>query len=237
MALIPREKKCEGDVQKDIIPKNVLNLEDFYFVLSEKEKKLVEKYNKIIYDIAESKHCKDEDIIADCQLYLCKVIHDFINQPHDANMYESAYVYNKISQFMLRDIRLKNDETIFIENLDEDYACDMETPIIEKIDREDMGIALFNLLQTFTPRQAVVIMLRYGLDPFDYEKEQAVEEYAGFDFHGSKTCREIGELYHLTPNRISQIEAKALRVLRRRIYRQIRFEKLVGYQNEYLENQ
>lgn len=94
-------------------------------------------------------------------------------------------------------------------------------------------------------------MLRYGLNSLAHEfiikdyngKEQTIEEYTGFNFHGSKTLREIGELFHLSNNRIGQIEAKALRVLRRRIYRKdllnekMRFEKLVGYQNEYLENQ
>ena len=121
----------------------------------------------------------------------------------------------------------------------------METPIIEKIDREDMEIQLSNLLYTLPNQSVIVIMLRYGLNSLahefiikDYnEKKQTIEEYTGFDFHGSKTLREIGELFYLSPTRIGQIEAKALRVLRRRIYRKIRFEKLVGYQNEYLENQ
>lgn len=256
MSLTPRNKRNYMDDNKyimcmDYIPKEVLNLNDFDFVLSEEERKLVEKYNKIVYDIAELRHCKDEDIISDCQLYLCKVIHDFMNQPHDKNISESAHIYNKISQFMLQDIKRKNDETNLVENLDEDYACDMEMPIIEKIDREDMEIQLPNLLHTLPNRNTIIIMLRYGLDLLahefiikDYnEKEQTIEEYTGFDFHGSKTCREIGELYHLTPNRITQIEAKALRMLRSRIYRKdllngkMRFEKLVGYQNEYLENQ
>ena len=127
----------------------------------------------------------------------------------------------------------------------------METPIIEKIDREDMEIQLSNLLHTLTNQSVIVVMLRYGLNSLAHEfiikdhngKEQTIEEYTGFDFHGSKTFREIGELCYLTHTRISQIEAKALRVLRRRIYREdllngkMRFEKLVGYQNEYLENQ
>lgn len=256
MALTPRKKRKYMDDNKyimdmDYLPKEILSLDDFDFVLSEKERELVEKYNKTIYDIAESKHCKDEDIIADCQLYLCKVIHDFINQPHDTDMYENTYVYNKIAQFMLRRIRLKNDETNLVEYLNEDYEYDMENLIIAEIDKENMKMQLLDALNIHNKQLIIVTMLRYGLDSLahkfiikdDNGKKQTIEQYTGFDFNGTKTLREIGELCHLTNERIRQIEAKALRVLRRRIYswkdirkRKIRFEGLESYYNEYLKN-
>lgn len=246
MALTPRKKRKYMDDNKyimdmDYLPKEILSLDDFDFVLSEKEKELVEKYNKIVYNIAESKHCKDEDIISDCQLYLCKVIHDFMNQPHNTNMYENQYIYNKISQFMLQDIRLKNDETNLVECLNEDYECDIESFIIKNVDDENIHDMLFDLLQTLTTRQAVVIMLRYGLNPFDHEKEQTFEKYTGFDFDKPKTLREIGELFGLQQERIRQIEAKGLRILLRDIctgfWRKERFKSLECYYDEYLENQ
>lgn len=246
MVLTPRKKRKYMDDNKyimdmDYLPKEILSLDDFDFVLSEKEKELVEKYNKIVYNIAESKHCKDEDIISDCQLYLCKVIHDFMNQPHNTNMYENQYIYNKISQFMLQDIRLKNDETNLVECLNEDYECDIESSIIKNVDDENIHDMLFDLLQTLTTRQAVVIMLRYGLNPFDHEKEQTFEKYTGFDFDKPKTLREIGELFGLQQERIRQIEAKGLRILLRDIctgfWRKERFKSLECYYDEYLENQ
>lgn len=223
MALTPRKKHKYTDDNKrvmnmDYLPKEILNPDDFNFVLSEKEKELVTKYNKTIYAIAESKHCKDEDIIADCQLYLCKVIHDFTNQPYDTDMYENTYVYNKVAQFMLRRIRLKNDETNLIGYLDEHYGYNIENSIIEQIDKENMNMKLLDLLQTLTKKQAVVLMLRYGLNPLDYEKEQTFEEYAGFDFDKPKTLKAIGELLCVQQERIRQIEAQALRTLRHRIH-------------------
>lgn len=246
MSLTPRNKRNYMNDNKyimcmDYIPKEVLDLNDFDFVLSDEERKLVEKYNKIVYDIAELRHCKDEDIISDCQLYLCKVIHDFMNQPHNTNVCESAHIYNKISQFMLQDIKRKNDETNLVGFLDENYEYDIENSVIKNVDDENMSVALFDLLQTFTTRQAVVIMLRYGLDPFDYEKEQAVKEYAGFNFDKPKTLREIGELFGLQQERIRQIEAKVLRISLSRIctgiWRKEHFKSLVYYYDEYLKKQ
>lgn len=56
---------------------------------------------------------------------------------------------------------------------------------------------VWDCLDTLTPRQRKVLILRYGLEG---EK--------------SKTCEEIGKEFCLTGNRISQIEAKGLETLR-----------------------
>ena len=53
------------------------------------------------------------------------------------------------------------------------------------------------ILDTLTPREEMVLRLRYGLD----------------DGH-PRTLEEVGKEFHVTRERIRQIEAKALRKLR-----------------------
>lgn len=254
MALTPRKKRKYMDDNKyimdmDYLPKEILNLDDFDFVLSEKEKELVEKYNKIIYDIAELKHCKDEDIIADCQLYLCKVIHDFTNLPHDTDMYENTYVYKKISQFMLRDIRLKNDETNLVKHLNEDHEYDVIDDIISNIDFENMQAKLKQLMSnTLTQRKLIIMILRYGLSSMadelmindEYDQAYLLNvKWSDMNFHGLLSSSKIGNILGLTGSAIGLAEKDAIRRLRRPLWceSKIKYGILIAYYNEYLKNQ
>ena len=70
--------------------------------------------------------------------------------------------------------------------------------IIKKVnDIEYKGEQLEEVLQTLTPREAMVLKLRFGLDD-----------------GRPRTLEEVGKKFAVTRERIRQIEAKALRKLR-----------------------
>lgn len=243
MRVVPsRKKNCYGQY-KPVLPKNILEQENFDFVLSEKEKELIAKYNNMVYEIAKSKNCYDEDIIAHCQLHLCKVAHDYVTG--STKSYENAYFANKILQFLLRLLQNKQDELAFVERLEENYAYDMTESIDKKIDYENMKEQLFDLLQGVPLRACIIIMLRYGLESLASKvfitgyagNTKTIQEYTGLDFSETKTLEEIGCYYQLTRNRIRQIEDKALRTMRRHIggRRSVRYERLAAYREEYFE--
>ncbi len=79
-----------------------------------------------------------------------------------------------------------------------DFVEDTETPTpAENASRAMLQEQLAEVLHTLTPREEEVIRLRYGLA----------------DGH-SHTLEEVGSHFHITRERIRQIEAKALRKLR-----------------------
>ena len=79
-----------------------------------------------------------------------------------------------------------------------DFVEDTETPTpAENASRSMLQEQLAEVLHTLTPREEEVIRLRYGLA----------------DGH-SHTLEEVGSHFHITRERIRQIEAKALRKLR-----------------------
>lgn len=67
----------------------------------------------------------------------------------------------------------------------------------EKLDSDSLKIQVVKALSTLKPRERRVLSLRYGLDD-------------GI----SRTLAEVGKEFNVTPARIRQIEAKALRKLR-----------------------
>lgn len=67
-----------------------------------------------------------------------------------------------------------------------------------EIDQIDLAERVGGVLGTLKPREAKVIKMRFGLD--EYNREH--------------TCAEVGEELHVGPERIRQIEVKALRTLR-----------------------
>lgn len=213
IALAPRKKK-------NIKTKHT---ENFDFALSEKEKETVMKHNEKIYRIAESKNCKDEDIIADCQLYLCQIVHDMANNICNIDIYEDAYVHNKILQFMLRCIRQKYDELDEIEYLSHDYTYDTVNDIIKNIDYDAMREQLKYIITHKLHHQlCTVMMLKYGLS------ETA---------DNSVTSTEIGKMINKTASAIRRREAKAIESIRRVLYASKKYGAIIAYYNEYLKNQ
>jgi RNA polymerase primary sigma factor len=79
------------------------------------------------------------------------------------------------------------------DTLEDETAVNPEDTSVRVLLRDDME----NVLNTLSPRERDVLRLRYGLDDGKV-----------------KTLEEIGNVFHVTRERIRQIEAKALRKLR-----------------------
>lgn len=84
------------------------------------------------------------------------------------------------------------------------FLVDDRVNIENDICNNDLRETLNAVLNTLRPREAIVLRWRYGL--VDGQP---------------KTLEEIGQKYNVTRERIRQIEAKALRSLRRKKYREI----------------
>ena len=89
-------------------------------------------------------------------------------------------------------------------------ADEKENPEV-LLNKMTMKSDIFEVLDTLTPREEKVIILRYGLDG-----------------NGQRTLEEIGKEFDVTRERIRQIEAKALRKLRH----PSRSNKLKAYLND-----
>ena len=79
-----------------------------------------------------------------------------------------------------------------------DFLPDSRADVELETSNELLREALENVLKTLSPREEKVLRLRYGLDD-----------------GRTRTLGEVGEIFHVTRERIRQIEAKALRRLRR----------------------
>ena len=80
-----------------------------------------------------------------------------------------------------------------------DFVPSSDTPIEEVAERKELMLQVRKMVDGLKPREKEVMMARYGIDD-------------GIP----KTLEEIGKIYGVTRERIRQIEAKALRSLRRR---------------------
>ena len=79
-----------------------------------------------------------------------------------------------------------------------DFIKDDDTPSPQDAASETMLREQLNdIMKTLTPREAKVLRLRFGLDDGK-----------------ARTLEEVGKTFHVTRERIRQIEAKALRKLR-----------------------
>lgn len=80
-----------------------------------------------------------------------------------------------------------------------DFVPSSDTPIEEVAEKKELILQVRKMVDGLKPREKEVIMARFGID------------------NGiPKTLEEVGKMYGVTRERIRQIEAKALRSLRRR---------------------
>jgi len=96
-------------------------------------------------------------------------------------------VERDVSQAVLHDLLGVGDSAMLAIENPEDVVA-----------KNQLGDAINEVMETLTPREAKVLSLRFGLDGED-----------------PMTLDEVGEQYGVTPNRILQIEAQALRNLRK----------------------
>ncbi len=80
----------------------------------------------------------------------------------------------------------------------EQFVTDQNEPsLYDKVSRELLKDALNNVLDTLSPRERKVLMMRFGLEDSK-----------------PKTLEEVGQEFKVTRERIRQIEAKAIRKLK-----------------------
>lgn len=83
----------------------------------------------------------------------------------------------------------------------EDFVEDKKSPTPEQLKQQDMVKALITKeLAKFPEREQAIIKMRFGID--------CPQEY---------TLEEVGAQFNITRERIRQIEAKTLRILRKRM--------------------
>ena len=122
------------------------------------------------------------------------------------NMYQYTYrlINSNIKKYN-KDLETENDK---ITKLNEDIYCS-EDLIFDQIYKTELMAQIYNLLNTLTERERKVIKYR---------------------FYEPSTLAEIGKRFGLSRDRIRQIEAEALRKLRK----PARSRKLVGFlDNDY----
>ena len=111
---------------------------------------------------------------------------------------------------------------------------------IEAAEQNDLNEKLKELLRTFTAREQLVLILRFGLEVSLEELQNLVSN--AFDIkdideinkkiiekkmysNNTRTLEEVGQMFHVTRERIRQIEAKAIRKLRHPLKR----KKIIDY--------
>ncbi len=132
-------------------------------------------------------------------LATCPKAAQIIIERADCDEEQVPDILRMIFPFESLDMYLKNIEESF-----EDTPCfykthrllsfDGETQLLDEIDRNQTKESIHSVLNTLSPREKDVLILRHGLDG-----------------QGEKTLEEIGQMYGLTRERIRQIEKKALR--------------------------
>lgn len=178
---------------------------DFNFKLTDEENKLVTEYLPLISYIAEAKMCKDAEIIDSCGLYLCYLVHNYNSTEQALGL--SSYLRNSLSNYILRQIRLNFDKDIYVEDFDASdtvYTLDLSVT--------DIKAGMKKIIKDLDDRQKFILVCRYGLQDLNID----LGDFADYKIPNKTgmTLDEIASLTHCTRERIRQIEAKALRLLR-----------------------
>lgn len=155
-----------------------------------------------IYPIAKSRGCIGCDKIGSCQ-----EMRELIIQRLNCSEVEVGYVTSQMTPFVSENDLLryekraeKTDFAFVSERTLRFLASNMEEEILTDIYHTQISEKLYKVLDSLTARERKVISLRRGLDGND-----------------EMTLEEIGQLYHLTRERIRQIEARAIRKIKRKI--------------------
>lgn len=156
-----------------------------------------------IYPLAKKRGCLDCDIVSSCP-----TLREYIKKKRESNDTEAGYVVDQMVPFSsLHDLtkyeldsEYGDERDIPAEILRLLYS-DEEDELLSKINGEQLSASMDDALSHLKEKEARVLRLRYGF----YGKEMTLEE--------------VGQEYHVTRERIRQIEAAALRKLRSPKYR------------------
>lgn len=201
--VIPTKRKHTNNMLNN---DNLLDLQSMDYVLSENDNKLIEKYYTAVADIAAGKNCTDEDIIGNCYVYLCHIVHKYNTENINTN--ESAYIRSAIATFIARSLRAKFDRLDMFEETENDYLYTSGDEMIKRLYTEEIGKSIDENVDTLSQKEQAVIILRFGL-------------------YGYKECSldYVGRVLGVTRERVRQIESKAIRKLRN----PVRLRKLSDY--------
>lgn len=188
---------------------------DLNFKLSDNEKEIVNDYREVVDNIIESKGCNDEEIISDCYLYLCYLVHTFFEM-NLSNI--DIFIRTKILAYLLVKIRIKYDTEFY--KAEFDISGSYES--FKEFRVDDVRTALIKNFEScnLTDREKIVLILRFGLvDMIDAMNFKFPIDNCS-DFVDGLSLRAIATKLGLTPERIRQMEAKAIRKLTKSVKRQ-----------------
>lgn len=142
-----------------------------------------ENYYEFVDKFCERRGITDEDIIQELYLTVAEIMSD-----ESANK-EYRHIYGRIANKAEKLLNAKNDETTLFADLGFDVAYNID----KTIEYDILKNILPDVLDTLTPREQLVLKLRYDND---------------------LTYQQIGEIIGTERTRPMQIEHKALRKLR-----------------------
>ena len=177
--------------------------------------------------------------------YMANYINEYETRPNDEELCE----YLEVNINILQEIKKAAQDAVSLETPvgEEDdsqlgdfvFDEDAVNPI-EAAEQNDLNEKLKELLRTFTAREQLVLILRFGLEVSLEELQNLVSN--AFDIkdideinkkiiekkmysNNTRTLEEVGQMFHVTRERIRQIEAKAIRKLRHPLKR----KKIIDY--------
>lgn len=180
---------------------------DLDFKLTNTESELVIQYLPLISKLAKSKLCNDEEILLDCELYLCYLVHNYFSTEQALSI--GDYIRNSLLHYMLRQIRLSYDKkyyTVDNESIDWFYTLRQSDDYIMSEIRKS--------LYTLTDRERFIIVCRFGIQDWGIE----FGSFSEYDIVSDVYClslNEIARLLNLSNTSIRQIKIKALKKLKR----------------------
>lgn len=178
---------------------------DYDFTLTDEEKELVDKYTDVAKEMLSKKNCNDEDILADCYLYLCYLVHVSYNEYKGYRLNQNIKL--RLLKYIIGCIRSKYDEIYNVDYLSENLTYRMEEPIISSCDKQLLYDLLLQNIYKLKDKEAVVLAFRFGLDD--------ILEMHGYksDNDTGKTLECVGKILGLKGSNVRDIEQRAIRKL------------------------
>lgn len=168
-------------------------------VLSIEEQRIAEQNLHILNNFIKLKQISNEDIKQDLALLYLKYIPrciQYINTPWKFRM--DMHLRLQRSYVLLFRYKVNQEEFFdYSINADDIYTYNREEQLYQEMDRNEIRNRLYKAINTFPDRTRDILIDRYGLNG-----------------DAPLTLEETAKIYNITKERIRQIEAKALRVLR-----------------------
>lgn len=183
------------------------NSYDFDFKLTDEENKVVMQFLPLISHIADLRLCKDEEILSNCRLYLCYIVHNYFSIRQKTGLY--CFIYNNLSRFMLSQIRLSFDRKNNIRSI-EDYDA---MYIIRDYTKDGLSEAIKRVISDLNDREKFIVVNNYGLQNLGID----LGNFSHYEIPSDASCMSltaIGRLTNCSTERIRQISKKAIRILR-----------------------